>query len=287
MQDTLLTIVKPIAATPTEIYQAWTDPSTIGEWLFRTPDGALVRSELEPRVGGQFAIVERRGEQLAEHFGTFTQLDSDKRIAFDFHMGDEAATHIDISLEPEIYGTEVTFNHKIDPDWIDYKEQTIKGWNIILDNLANRLTANRHFSVTKQIAANKAIVFDALMDADTLPRWFVCETMSMPTVEMDVREGGKYRLEMKMESHQFAFIGEYLKIVPNAEYLFTQIYDVVPYNNSAAIVTSTFSANDGGTELTERIDFPSQPHFDGAAATGMESGMDETLERFKRFVESR
>lgn len=74
---------------PERVFDAFTDPARVGDWLFRTPDGTLEKAEYDPRPGGPFAIFERRGPELARHFGRFVEIERPNRLVFDFWV-DEA-----------------------------------------------------------------------------------------------------------------------------------------------------------------------------------------------------
>ena len=47
----------------------------VGRWLFHTPDGVMQRTDYDPRPGGALTIVERRGDDLANHFGRFVEIE--------------------------------------------------------------------------------------------------------------------------------------------------------------------------------------------------------------------
>ena len=83
MADTVR-VERLIAAPPEAVFDAWLNPDQAGRWLFRTPDGVLERCEIEGRVGGRFRIDERRGGELAEHYGEYVELERPWRLAFDF-----------------------------------------------------------------------------------------------------------------------------------------------------------------------------------------------------------
>src|SRR4051812_8799053 len=52
-------VERAFAATPERVFDAWLDPETVGDWLFRTAEGELMRCEIDPEIGGRYDIVER------------------------------------------------------------------------------------------------------------------------------------------------------------------------------------------------------------------------------------
>lgn len=119
------------------VFDAFLDPARVGQWLFHTPEGVMEQTDFDPRVGGSFAIFERRGADLARHFGRFIEIDPPRRIIFDFWV-DEApdeSTRVSVTFTPSGDGCIVVLSHDLAPAWAAYAERTIAGWTMILDNL--------------------------------------------------------------------------------------------------------------------------------------------------------
>ncbi len=131
-------VSRHIAAPPEQVYDAWLDPEQAGRWLFRTPDGSLARCEIDARIGGRFRIDERRGDEVAEHYGEYVALDRPRRLAFDFWTSfSDERTRIAIDIAPEGDGARITLTH--DGVWADWEERTRQGWTMILEGLARTL----------------------------------------------------------------------------------------------------------------------------------------------------
>ena len=127
-------VSRRIAAPPEQVFDAWLDPDGVGRWLYATPDGRMERVEIDPRVGGRFRIEERRGDQLAEHFGTYIELDRPRRLAFDFGTSfDATPTRVTVTITADGDGSLVTLRHE--GVWTDYEERTRQGWGMILEGL--------------------------------------------------------------------------------------------------------------------------------------------------------
>lgn len=122
---------------PERVFDAFLDPARVGRWLFRTPDGRMEHARLEPRVGGGFEVFERRGEDLARHWGEFVEIDRPRRIVFDFWVEEAPTekTRVTVTFTPVADGCDVVLTHDLAPAWAAYAERTTAGWTMILDNL--------------------------------------------------------------------------------------------------------------------------------------------------------
>jgi uncharacterized protein YndB with AHSA1/START domain len=133
-----LSVQRRIAAPPEAVFDAWLDPDGVGGWLFATPDGVMEKVELDARVGGRFAIFERRGDELAEHHGEYLEIDRPRRLVFEFWTSfSEERTRISVEVAADGDGSRLTLTH--DGVWADYEAQTRKGWTMILENLGKAL----------------------------------------------------------------------------------------------------------------------------------------------------
>ena len=133
-----VTVERRLKAPPEQVFDAWLDPALAGRWLFRTPDGTLDRCEIDARVGGRFRIDERRGADLAQHFGEYVELERPRRIAFDFWTSfSEERTRINIDIAADGDGSCLILTHEGVRD--DYEDRTRQGWTMILDGLARAL----------------------------------------------------------------------------------------------------------------------------------------------------
>jgi uncharacterized protein YndB with AHSA1/START domain len=134
-------ITRRFAASAERVFDAWLNEKTAGRWWFATPTGKMQSVKIDGRVGGQFRIVERRGGQDADHFGTFIELDRPHRIVLDFATDPgHPATRVTIQIVSlKEGGCELTLSHDIAPEWAEYKDRTNQGWTMILENLEKSL----------------------------------------------------------------------------------------------------------------------------------------------------
>lgn len=119
------------------VFDAFLDPARVGQWLFHTPEGVMERADYDPVVGGAFAIFERRGDDLARHFGRFVEIARPDRVVFDFWV-DEAPdepTRVTVTFADDGAGSMVVLTHDLAPAWASYADRTTAGWTMILDHL--------------------------------------------------------------------------------------------------------------------------------------------------------
>lgn len=115
----------------------WLNPASVGCWLFAAPNGEMQRVEIDARAGGGFAMVEKHGEMLAEHFGTYVEIDRPQRLVFTFATDrEQKPTRMTVEITPVAGGCELTLTHEMDPQWAGYADRARAGWTLILDGLA-------------------------------------------------------------------------------------------------------------------------------------------------------
>lgn len=197
----LLSVSRSFDAAPEVVFDAWLDAESVAQWLFVTPGGVMERVHIEPRVGGVFEVFERRGEQLATHFGTFVEIDLPRRLAFDFATDREtAATRVTVVFEARGGGCLVTLTHELDAAWAEYQERVKAGWAGILDglerSLAGEVVAGRQIVQSREFAAPRARVWEAWTRPEHVDRWWGPDGFVTRTESMDVRPDGRWRYTM-------------------------------------------------------------------------------------------
>lgn len=138
----ILTVERRIAAPPERVFDAWLDPASVGRWLFATPDGVMEQVEIDARVGGRFLIAERRGGEVAEHFGEYLEIKRPHRLVFTFAaIRDSGTTRVTVTIVPDGGdGSRLTLVHEMDPLWAEYADRTRDGWTMILEGLDRSLS---------------------------------------------------------------------------------------------------------------------------------------------------
>jgi len=145
-------------------------------------------------------------------------------------------------------------------------------------SVRNRTTverkSERELVVTRSFNGPARIVFEAWTKPELFTRWWVPKSMGMSlrSCEMDVRVGGKYRLEFEPDA--MAFFGTYLEVTPHSRLVWTNEES----GEGGPITTVTFEEQRGKTLLVMHELYPSKEALD-AAGTGAADAMVETFEQ--------
>src|SRR3990170_6161778 len=143
--------------------------------------------------------------------------------------------------------------------------------------MKNRTTVERkterELVTTRTFNGPARIVFEAWTKPELLKRWWVPKSMGMSLLscEMDVRVGGRYRLEFSYEGSKSAFFGTYKDVTPHSRLVWTN-----EESEEGAITTVTFEEKAGKTLLVVHELYPSKEALD-AAGTGAADAMVETF----------
>jgi uncharacterized protein YndB with AHSA1/START domain len=134
-------VKRTFTASAERVFDAWLDPKLACRFLFTTPTGQMVRTDIDARVGGKFVLTDRRDGEDIEHVGEYLAIDRPRRLVFTFAVPKFSAekTIVNIDILPLAEGCELTLTHeKVLPEWAS---RTQEGWGKILDGLAGVIEA--------------------------------------------------------------------------------------------------------------------------------------------------
>lgn len=134
----ILRVTRDFPAPAERVYDAWIEPSMVSAWLFKTPDGEIVRADIDARPGGSFSIVDRRNGEEVEHCGSYVEVDRPRRLVFTVQVP-KYSPQVDcvaVDIVPTRTGCNLVLTHELAPEWV---EQTREGWEMLLDTLAKKI----------------------------------------------------------------------------------------------------------------------------------------------------
>jgi uncharacterized protein YndB with AHSA1/START domain len=142
---------------------------------------------------------------------------------------------------------------------------------------------DRELVVTRTFNAAPGTVYRAWSQSELFQRWWFPKSVSgvsFVSCDMDVRTGGKYRLEFAAGSNTMAFYGKYLEVVPNERIVWTN-----DEGEAGAITTVTFVDLGGKTLVTFHEAYPSKEALE-EALQGSAAALPEQLEQLDEMLAS-
>jgi uncharacterized protein YndB with AHSA1/START domain len=132
-------VTRRLAASPARVFDAWLDPDLVRRW-FAPGMGEMVRVHVEPRVGGTFSFVQRRGGDDVDHVGEYLELDRPRRLAFTWGVRpDTPSSRVVIDVAPVASGSEVALTHEMSAEWAEFTARAEEAWGRMLDAMATAL----------------------------------------------------------------------------------------------------------------------------------------------------
>ena len=147
--------------------------------------------------------------------------------------------------------------------------------------MKNRTTverkSERELVVTRTFDAPARLVFEAWTKPELFRKWWVPKSlgMSLRSCEMDVRVGGKYRLEFEPDG--MAFFGTYKEVSPHSRLVWSN-----EESDESSVTTVTFAEQGGKTLLVLHELYASKEALD--AAGGATDAMGETFEQLDELL---
>jgi uncharacterized protein YndB with AHSA1/START domain len=142
--------------------------------------------------------------------------------------------------------------------------------------------SDREFAVTRLFDAPAPLVFKAWSNPKLFERWWVPRSATgvrLVSCDMDVRTGGKYRLEFGAgEGETMAFYGKYLEVVPGERIVWTN-----DEGEEGAVTTVTFEDQGGKTLVTFHESYPSKEALE-EALSGSAAGLPEQFDQLAELL---
>jgi uncharacterized protein YndB with AHSA1/START domain len=253
------------------VYRAWTSAEHLKHWF--CPAGFSVpQAEVDCRVGGVFDICMRSPEGWSHWTrGKYLEIVPQSRLVIEMSVaGDDDQVlfraRTVASFTDEAHGTrlEVTQSYTIlDPKSVPMIQGAPRGWGQTLDRLAQELArverssaasrsvVHASFCIERTYAASRSQVFKALTDPAAKAKWFTGGNgFTQLAREMDVRPGGRERLEGRWDSGVVScFDAVYYDVVPDERIVYSYEMHLNERKISVSLATIELKSAGNATRL--------------------------------------
>jgi uncharacterized protein YndB with AHSA1/START domain len=133
----------------------------------------------------------------------------------------------------------------------------------------------------KTLSAHPERVFAACVEAGKLAEWWGPAGFTSPSMQLDVREGGRYRITMQPpEGEAFHLRGEFREVEAPRRLVYTFVWEEPSPDDQETVVTLTFERAGEDTRLV----LDHGPFKTEARHELHRAGWTEALERLERAV---
>jgi len=134
----------------------------------------------------------------------------------------------------------------------------------------------------RDLRAPRPVVFRMHAEPDRWRRWWGPGGFTVPSIEVDLRVGGGYRIEMQPpDGDPFFLTGEFLEVEPPARLAYTFAWEDPDPDDQETVVT--FSLEDLGDDRT-RLVVVQGPFATEARRALHAQGWTETLDRLQQLI---
>jgi uncharacterized protein YndB with AHSA1/START domain len=142
-------VKRAYAASAERVFDAWLDPKMIAKFMFGSQlrDEEILHLKVDPRSGGRFSFLVRRGDTEIDHVGEYFDFNRPTRLSVSwsalakgYASKEDPASRVTIDITPKGTGCELTLTHVIPAEWKDYADRTREGWTKMTDWLAAALS---------------------------------------------------------------------------------------------------------------------------------------------------
>lgn len=140
-------------------------------------------------------------------------------------------------------------------------------------------------TVTRDFDATPAQVFRAHTDPKLVVQWLGPRDLEMDVVEFDARPGGRYRYIHHgghLGDERAEFHGVFHAVDPDR--LIIQTFEYAGWPDEVTLEFCRLTEVDGKTRVTTHSVFPSLEAREGALASGMTHGINDSMERLSELL---
>ena len=138
--------------------------------------------------------------------------------------------------------------------------------------------------ITRTFDAPPELVYRAYTEPDLVQQWLGPRRFTMVVDRWDAKPGGSWRYVHREPdgSSEYGFHGVFHAVEPNQRIVQTFEFEGVP--GHVSLDSATFEGQNGQTKVTSHSVYQSVEDRDGMLGAGMESGMNEAMERLDELL---
>jgi uncharacterized protein YndB with AHSA1/START domain len=149
-------------------------------------------------------------------------------------------------------------------------------------NLKVTTPSDREIVMTRVFNAPRRMVYQAFTRPELIQRWLGPRGWTLPTCEVDLRVGGKYRyVGQGPDGTKLGWGGTFREIDPEQRIVHTESFDDYP---GEALITTVWTESGGKTTMTLTMLLASKEVRDAIIASGMEHGAAESYDRLEEML---
>jgi uncharacterized protein YndB with AHSA1/START domain len=147
--------------------------------------------------------------------------------------------------------------------------------------IADAITAERTVTITRVFDAPRELVFKLWTDPKHMAQWWGPRGFTNPVCELDVRVGGKIRIDMRApDGTVYPMTGTFREIMPPRRLIFEAVAEDRDGNPLLRSLTMVTFADEGGkTKLIVHADAVGLSAVAPQMLAGMEAGWTQSLEK--------
>lgn len=140
--------------------------------------------------------------------------------------------------------------------------------------------------ITRTFDAPRDAVFAAMTDPDSIARWWGLDETDTRIDVADVRAGGHWRfVESAPDGAEYGFHGVFHEVLAPERFVQTFEFEGMP--GHVSMDTYTLEEKEGRTLYTSVSVFQSVEDRDGMVASGMETGLKQSLDALEKLLTER
>ena len=139
--------------------------------------------------------------------------------------------------------------------------------------------------IERTFDAPKDKVFAAMTQKDKLEKWWIGPGYDVKIAELDVRDGGKWRIVQSKDGQEFGFFGTYHEVSPE-RIIQTFEFTGLPERGHVSMEKMEMTEEDGKTTIHVTSTFFSVEDRDGMIQSGMEGGMNNSYDALDEVLQN-